>query len=66
MYYLSPVDLSRMYRALVRFEEGEARLVQMMEAFVDEVGSTALREVSHVAKTVSYFAFLFFTLCNKS
>ena len=45
-------DLARMYRALVRFEEGEARLVQMMEAYVDEVGSAALRDVCQIAKAV--------------
>ncbi|KAM7541218.1 hypothetical protein Aperf_G00000044240 [Anoplocephala perfoliata] len=43
-------DLARMYKALIRFEEGESRLVQMMESYVDEVGSNALKQVCEVAK----------------
>lgn len=43
-----------MYKALIRFEEGESRLVQMMESYVDEVGSNALKQVCEVAKTVSF------------
>uniref|UniRef100_A0A5K3FK58 CULLIN_2 domain-containing protein n=2 Tax=Mesocestoides corti TaxID=53468 RepID=A0A5K3FK58_MESCO len=42
-------DLARMYKALIRFEDGEARLVQMMELHVDEVGSEALKEVCQSA-----------------
>nr|CDS31863.1 cullin 1 [Hymenolepis microstoma] len=44
-------DLARMYKALIRFEEGESRLVQMLEAYVDEVGSDALKQVCETAKT---------------
>ncbi|VDO14623.1 unnamed protein product [Rodentolepis nana] len=44
-------DLARMYKALIRFEEGESRLVQMLELYVDEVGSDALKQVCETAKT---------------
>ncbi|KAM3185548.1 hypothetical protein ACTXT7_006107 [Hymenolepis weldensis] len=44
-------DLARMYKALIRFEEGESRLVQMLETYVDEVGSNALKQVCEAAKT---------------
>lgn len=43
-----------MYKALIRFEEGESRLVQTMEMFVDEVGTAALKEVCQIAKSVSF------------
>ncbi|KAH9287335.1 Cullin-1 [Echinococcus granulosus] len=44
-------DLARMYKALIRFEEGEARLVQTMELYVDEVGTAALKDVCQIAKS---------------
>lgn len=42
-----------MYKALGRFAEGEARLVDIMESHVDKVGSEAIREVAQTAKSVS-------------
>lgn len=55
-----------MYKALIRFEEGESRLVQMLETYVDEVGSNALKQVCEAAKTVShlFYSFLGFVKPN--